>query len=147
MINIFFGSTINREQVEKEQIELFVRNLNKKFKEIKSKVDVRVKPLFKNEINNLQALINEAEYSFFIIFKSVTTEDTDEIIYAVKQYEEHNKPKVYVYFKTINDDDSINDEINILKDKISSEFAHYYQVFTNIEEIKYLQILKKLNFD
>ena len=69
MINIFFGSTINREQVEKEQIELFVRNLNKKFKEIKSKVDVRVKPLFKNEINNLQALINEAEYSFFIIFK------------------------------------------------------------------------------
>ena len=114
MINIFFGSSILRETEEKEQIEVFIRKITKEFKEVKEKVDITIRPLFKNELNTLQTLIDDAEYSFFIIFKLITDNEFNEIDYAVKYFEEHNRPKVYVYFKNIIED-NIDQSVNELK--------------------------------
>ena len=136
MINIFFGSSILNEQGDKEQLEVFIRKLNVEFSTVNKLVDIHIKPLFKNELNVVENLIKKAEYTFFILFKSVTDDENDEIDLAVKSFEENNRPKVFVYFKILDENDSVEESIFKLQEKISNVFSHYYQTFKNIDEIK-----------
>ena len=136
MINIFFGSSLLNEQSDKEALEVFIRKLNVEFSTVNKLVDIHIKPLFKNELNLIEDLIKKAEYTFFILFRNVSDNENDEIDLAVKSFEENNRPKVYVYFKNILDGDTIEDSITKLQNKIAVEFKHYYQTFSNIDEIK-----------
>ena len=136
MINIFFGSSLLNEQTDKDALEVFIRKLNVEFSTVNKLVDIHIKPLFKNELSIVDNLIKKAEYTFFILFKKVTIDEKDEIDIAVRSFEENNRPKVYVYFKLLDDDDTVEDSIIKLQEKISNEFAHYYKTFKNIDEIK-----------
>ena len=136
MINIFFGSSLLNEQSDKDALEVFIRKLNVEFSTVNKLVDIHIKPLFKNELNVIEDLIKKAEYTFFILFRNISDDENDEIDLAVKSFEENNRPKVYVYFKNILDGDTIEDSITKLQKKIAVEFKHYYQTFSNIDEIK-----------
>lgn len=134
MINIFFGSSLLKEEHDKEELELFIRKISKEFKNNIKNFDIRINPLFKNDLNNINQLIEESEYSFFIIFKDITNSEKDELDLAVETFEKNNKPKVYVYFKNI--ESNIDKSIIELKEKIANEFEHYYNSFNDINEIK-----------
>lgn len=134
MINIFFGSSLLKEEHDKEELELFIRKIAKEFKNNIKNFDIRINPLFKNELNNINQLIEESDYSFFIIFKDITNSEKDELDLAVETFEKNNKPKVYVYFKNI--ETNIDKSIIELKEKIANEFEHYYNSFNDINEIK-----------
>lgn len=134
MINIFFGSSLLKEEHDKEELELFIRKISKEFKNNIKNFDIRINPLFKNDLNNINQLIEESEYSFFIIFKDITNSEKDELDLAVETFERNNKPKVYVYFKNI--ESNIDKSIIELKEKIANEFEHYYNSFNDINEIK-----------
>lgn len=136
MINIFFGSSLLKKTEEKDALELFIRKINTEFSEITSSIDINIKPLFKNELNDINKLIEKSEYTFFVIYKSIEDEENDEIDKAVRNYELNNKPKVYVYFKNVEDLEEVEESIVNLQNKIANEFSHYYQMFDNIDEIK-----------
>ena len=118
MIHIFFGSSILNEHTDKESIELFIRKLNVEFSNVNKLIDINIKPLFKNELNVVEDLIKKSDYTFFIIFKNVSCDVTDEIVSAVESFEVNNKPKVYVYFKNILDTENIEDSILKLQEKL-----------------------------
>ncbi|MBQ2732758.1 MAG: hypothetical protein IJF74_01235, partial [Clostridia bacterium] len=141
-IKIFLGSSIIEFANERMAIENFIRNVSDKFED---HYNVKIQPLLCENFDDAYTTIRkqeeynqkicESELCFFIFFTKVGEFTREEFEVARKQFEETGKPKIYIYFKTVDEaeiDRSVNDFMNEL-DKV---FGHYYGTFEHVDTVK-----------
>ncbi|MBO7195954.1 MAG: hypothetical protein J6V80_01330 [Clostridia bacterium] len=152
-IKIFLASSITELKNERRELELFIRNVSDHFEE---KYNVKLQPWLCENIDEIYTkrrkqdefndLIRSSDFCFFIFFTKVGKYTREEFDIARKQFEETNKPKIYTYFKNIEDGESVDQEIFTFMEELSEVFGHYYSTFSHIETIK-LRLLLSLTLE
>lgn len=107
-INIFLASSIVEFANERMMVENFIRNISDNFEE---KYNIKIQPLlcenfddaysFSRKQEEYNQKIRESEFCFFIFFTKVGKYTHEEFEVAKEQFEKTKKPKIYTYFKTI----------------------------------------------
>ena len=151
-IKIFLASSIVEFARERDELELFIRNVSDRFEE---NYDTKIIPLrCENVDNNVSALgkqeefnqlIRESEMCFFIFFTRVGDVTRQEFDVAFQQLTStpERKPQIYVYFKTIPEGVTADKSVHDFMQTIDEVYKHYYSNFSNIDTIK-LRILLNL---
>ena len=151
-IKIFLASSIVEFARERDELELFIRNVSDRFED---SYDTKIIPLRCENVDNcvtaegkqeeFNQLIRESEMCFFIFFTRVGEITRQEFDVAFKQLVENpnRKPQIYVYFKTIPDGVTADSSVRDFMHTIDEVYKHYYSNFSNIDTIK-LRILLNL---
>lgn len=150
-IKIFLGSSIIEFEKERNELELFIRNLSDRFED---DYNIKIVPLrceymdnhirvygTQNAIN--EELVCESDMCFFIFFTKVGEFTEEEFRVALDKFKKDGKPKIYIYFKNISSDVKIDDSVREFMLKIDEELKHYHGTFDHIDTIK-LRILLNL---
>lgn len=150
-IKIFLGSSITEFEKERNELELFIRNLSDRFED---DYNIKIVPLrCENMDNHLRVggtqntineeLVRESDMCFFIFFTKVGEFTEEEFRVAFEKYTNEGKPKIYIYFKNISDDVSVEASVKKFMEKIDYELRHYHGTFDHIDTVK-LRILLNL---
>lgn len=151
-IKIFLASSIVEFARERDELELFIRNVSDRFEE---NYDTKIIPLRCENVDNCMTiegkqeefnqLIRESEMCFFIFFTRVGAITRKEFDVAFERFSSNpnRKPQIYVYFKAIPDGVQVDDSVREFMDTIDQTYKHYYSQFSNIDTIK-LRILLNL---
>lgn len=150
-IKIFLGSSITEFKDERNELELFIRNLSDKFED---NYNIKILPLRCENIDNClkaegtqnfinEELVCESDMCFFIFFTKVGEFTEEEFRVAFKKFTKDGKPKIYVYFKNVSDGVTVEESLKQFMNKIDNEFKHYHGTFDHIDTIK-LRILLNL---
>ncbi len=141
-INIFLASSIVEFASERMEIENFIRNRSDEFEE---SYNIKLQPLLcenfddaytktrKQEEYNQK--IRESEFCFFIFFTKVGEYTREEFEVAREQFEKSGKPKIYTYFKVV-EDGQAEQSIYDFMDELDKSFGHYYGSFLHIDTVK-----------
>lgn len=149
-IKIFLASSIVELANERKDLELFIRNTSDKFEE---KYDTKILPLLCENIDPCMSktrkqdeyneLIKDCEMCFFIFFTRAGEFTKEEFNVAFEHFKNNNKPKIYVYFKNIRDNSTVEESVKDFMMQIDQTYHHYYGTFDHIDTIK-LRILLNL---
>ena len=151
-IKIFLASSIVEFARERDELELFIRNVSDHFED---NYDTKIIPLRCENVDNcvtvdgkqeeFNRLIRESEMCFFIFFTRVGEVTRQEFDVAFKQLSAtpNRKPQIYVYFKTVPDGVTADKSVRDFMQTIDEVYKHYYSNFSNIDTIK-LRILLNL---
>lgn len=150
-IKIFLGSSITEFEKERNDLELFIRNVSDEFEE---KYNIKLVPLRCENMDNYvrtdgtQNAINEelvlsSDMCFFILFTKAGEFTEEEFRIAFEKFKKDGKPKIYIYFKNIPEGQTVEDSVYNFMSKIDNELKHYYGSFDHIDTIK-LRILLNL---
>ena len=151
-IKIFLASSIVELARERDELELFIRNVSDKFED---NYDTKIIPLRCENVDTCMTLdgkqeefnqlIRESEMCFFIFFTRVGSVTRQEFEVAFERFRtsENRKPQIYVYFKTIPEGVTADASVREFMDTIDRTYKHYYSNFSNIDTIK-LRILLNL---
>lgn len=151
-IKIFLASSIVEFARERDELELFIRNVSDKFED---NYDTKIIPLRCENVDTCMTLdgkqeefnqlIRESEMCFFIFFTRVGSVTRQEFEVAFERFRtsENRKPQIYVYFKTIPEGVTADASVREFMDTIDRTYKHYYSNFSNIDTIK-LRILLNL---
>ena len=149
-INIFIASSIVEFATERMQIELFIRNVSDKFED---RYNVKLQPILCENLDDVYSVarkqeeyngkIRESEFCFFIFFTKAGKYTREEFDVARKQFEETGKPKIYTYFKVIEEGVTAEQSVRDFMDELDHTFGHYYGSFSHIDTLK-LRILLSL---
>ncbi|MBR5272235.1 MAG: tetratricopeptide repeat protein, partial [Clostridia bacterium] len=130
-------------------IENFIRNVSDKFEEA---YNIKLQPLLCENFDDAYTTIRkqeeynekirESEFCFFIFFTKVGEYTREEFDVAREQFEKTGSPKIYTYFKII-EDGSGEDSLYAFMEELEKTFGHYYGTFSHIDTIK-LRILLSL---
>ena len=148
-IKIFLASSIVEFANERMEIENFIRNISDKFED---NYNIKLQPLLCENFDDAYSIvrkqeeynekIRESEFCFFIFFTRVGEFTREEFDVAREQFEKTGKPKIYTYFKIVEEgqaEQSVYDFMN----QLDKTFSHYYGTFSHIDTIK-LRILLSL---
>ena len=135
-IQIFLASSIKEFEREREQLELFIRNVSDHF-EAKYKIKIRIvlceniDPSYtaerkQEEYNNI---IRECEMVFFIFFTKLGEFTYEEFLVAKKQFEEFGKPKIYTYFKNLSSSETMEQSLVNFMSWLDNSLGHYHTNF------------------
>ncbi|MCM1194890.1 MAG: tetratricopeptide repeat protein [Firmicutes bacterium] len=151
-IKIFLASSIVEFARERDELELFIRNVSDRFED---SYDTKIIPLRCENVDTRMALegkqeefnqlIRESEMCFFIFFTRVGDITRREFDVAFERFtsDPDHKPQIYVYFKSIPEGVQVDDSVREFMDAIDKTYKHYYSNFSNIDTIK-LRILLNL---
>lgn len=151
IINIFLASSIDEFKNERNEIQCFINDVAEDFRDRYDtdirvqrceKVDPRyVKGRSQDEFNEL---IKNSEMCIFLFFTKAGEYTIEEFEVARKAFEssENGKPKIYTYFKTI-DNISIEKSVTDFMSELDKNLKHFYQTFSHIDTVK-LRILLNL---
>lgn len=151
-IKIFLASSIVEFARERDELELFIRNVSDRFEE---NYDTKIIPLRCENVDTCMSLngkqeefnelIRESEMCFFIFFTRVGEITRQEFDVAFKRFSDspNHKPQIYVYFKVIPDGVQADESVKDFMKTIDETYKHYYSNFSNIDTIK-LRILLNL---
>lgn len=151
-IYIFLASSITEFSRERDQIELFIRNISDRFED---NYNIKIVPLRCENVDpavgksrkqdEYNEMIEESDMCFFIFFTKAGNYTVEEFKTAVVKYRETGKPKVYVYFKNLKNCETAEQSIFDFMELVDKEFQHYYGSFDDVDTIK-LRILLNLKF-
>ena len=147
-IQIFLASSIKEFEREREQLELFIRNVSDHF-EAKYKIKIRIvlceniDPSYtaerkQEEYNNI---IRECEMVFFIFFTKLGEFTYEEFLVAKKQFEEFGKPKIYTYFKNLSSSETMEQSLVNFMSWLDNSLGHYHTNFDHLDTIKLRMLL------
>ena len=149
-INIFIASSIVEFAMERMQIELFIRNVSDKFED---RYNVKLQPILCENLDDVYSVarkqeeyngkIRESEFCFFIFFTKAGKYTREEFDVARKQFEETGKPKIYTYFKVIEEGVTAEQSVRDFMYELDHTFGHYYGSFSHVDTLK-LRILLSL---
>ncbi len=149
-IRIFLASSITEFAIERDKLELFIRNISDDFEDtynIKIRpyrcenIDPAMSKTRKQDVYN--ELIKGSEMCFFIFFTKIGEFTKEEFEVAYEAFKGNGKPKIYIYFKNIPEGVTVEQEVIDFMNKIDNEFSHYHGTFDDIDTIK-LRILLNL---
>lgn len=150
-INIFLASSINELRVERLEIENFIHNISDDFEkhyDVKvmllhcGKLDDAVELCRKQEIIN--NIIRECDICFFIFFSKAGQYTREEFDVAFSCFKQIGKPKIYTYFKELENNKADKSLIDF-RTELEKSVQHYYGTFEHIDTVK-LRILLALKF-
>ena len=150
-IKIFLGSSITEFETERNELELFIRNISDRFED---NYNIKIVPLRCENMDNhirrdgTQSAINEelvldSDMCFFIFFTRAGEFTQQEFEVAFEKFRKDGKPKIYIYFKNLQDGEKAEDSVREFMNRIDNELSHYHGVFDHIDTIK-LRILLNL---
>ena len=151
-IKIFLASSIVEFARERDELELFIRNVSDKFED---NYDTKIIPLRCENVDTCMTvdgkqeefnqLIRESEMCFFIFFTRVGAVTRKEFEVAFERFRTNpnRKPQIYVYFKAIPEGVQADESVRDFMNTIDQTYKHYYSNFSNIDTIK-LRILLNL---
>lgn len=151
IINIFLASSIDEFKNERNELQCFINDVAEDFRDRYDtdirvqrceKVDPRyVKGRSQDEFNEL---IKNSEMCIFLFFTKAGEYTIEEFEVARKAFEvsENGKPKIYTYFKTI-DDVSVEKSVTDFMSELDKNLKHFYQTFSHIDTVK-LRVLLNL---
>lgn len=151
IINIFLASSIDEFKNERNELQCFINDVAEDFRDRYDtdirvqrceKVDPRyVKGCSQDEFNEL---IKNSEMCIFLFFKKAGEYTIEEFEVARKTFEasENGKPKIYTYFKTI-DNVSVDKSVTDFMSELDKNLKHFYQTFSHIDTVK-LRVLLNL---
>lgn len=150
-IKIFLASSIDEFKNERNELQCFIDDMAREFRKNYDidievlrceKVDPRyVKGRSQDEFNGL---IKNSEMCIFLFFTKAGEYTIEEFEVARKAFEasENGKPKIYTYFKTINDV-SVEKSVTDFMSELDKNLKHFYQTFSHIDTVK-LRVLLNL---
>ena len=150
-IKIFLASSIDEFKNERNELQCFIDDMAREFRKNYDidievlrceKVDPRyVKGRSQDEFNEL---IKNSEMCIFLFFTKAGEYTIEEFEVARKAFEasENGKPKIYTYFKTIDDASAEKSVINFMSE-LDKKLKHFYQTFSHIDTVK-LRVLLNL---
>ena len=151
IIRIFIGSSIPEFQFERAELDSYIADLSERFFEDRYNVRVKAERCEKmdpavssydskqHEYN--EEMIGRSDICIFMFFTRVGEYTQAEFADAVRRYKESGeKPKVYVYFKTVPDGVTVHESIETFKRALDTTFGHYYGSYDHLDTIK-LRIL------
>ncbi|MGN1432334.1 MAG: tetratricopeptide repeat protein [Ruminococcus sp.] len=150
-IKIFLGSSISEFEKERNELELFIRNISDRFED---NYNIKIVPLRCENMDNhlrrdgTQNAINEelvldSDMCFFIFFTKAGEFTQQEFEVAFEKFRKDGKPKIYIYFKNLKDGEKAEDSVREFMNRIDNELSHYHGTFDHIDTIK-LRILLNL---
>lgn len=151
IINIFLASSIDEFKNERNELQCFINDVAEDFRDRYDtdirvqrceKVDPRyVKGRSQDEFNEL---IKNSEICIFLFFTKAGEYTIEEFEVARKAFEasENGKPKIYTYFKTI-DNVSVDKSVTDFMSELDKNLKHFYQTFSHIDTVK-LRVLLNL---
>ena len=152
-IKIFLASSIVEFATERMAIENFIRNVSDKFEE---RYDIKIKPLLCENFDDAYTVcrkqeeyndkIRNSEFCFFIFFTKAGEFTREEFEVARKMFEETGKPRIYTYFKVLDEGETAEQSLYDFMDELDRTFGHYYGTFQHIDTVK-LRILLSLKLE
>lgn len=151
IINIFLASSIDEFKNERNELQCFINDVAEDFRDRYDtdirvqrceKVDPRyVKGRSQDEFNEL---IKNSEMCIFLFFTKAGEYTIEEFEVARRAFEasENGKPKIYTYFKTI-DNVSVDKSVTDFMSELDKNLKHFYQTFSHIDTVK-LRVLLNL---
>jgi tetratricopeptide (TPR) repeat protein len=151
-INIFLGSSILEFEKERILIENFIRNISDKFEE---HYDIKLQPLLCENFDDAVSVVRKqeeynqkvknSEFCFFIFFTKAGQFTKEEFDVAMAQFKETGKPKIYTYFKVI-EEGAGEESLYAFMDELDKTLGHYYGTFEHVDTVK-LRILLSLKLE
>ena len=154
-IYIFLASSIVELQNERAQIENFIRKISDDFEE---HYNVKIQPILCENLedaystigkqNEYNEKIRNSDFCFFIFFTKAGEYTQGEFDVARKKFEETGKPKIYTFFKIV-EDGLAEQSLYDFMEKLEKNFGHYPGRFEHIDTVKLriLQCLKLQEMD
>ena len=145
-INIFLASSLKECETERMLIENFIRKVSDGFEDA---YNIKLQPLLCENFDDAYTVmrkqeeynrkIRESDFCFFIFFKKAGEYTREEFSVAREQFEKSKKPKIYTYFKEIEEGEAEESLISFMQE-LDKTFTHYYGTFSHIDTVK-LRIL------
>lgn len=152
IIQIFLASSIKEFEREREQLELFIRNVSDKFEE---KYNVKIRIILCENIDpaytierkqeEYNQIIRNCNMVFFIFFTKLGEFTHEEFIVAQKNFKECGLPKIYTYFKNLSSTESMEQPLSDFMDWLDNTLGHYHTTFDHLDTIKLRMLLNIYN--
>ena len=152
IISFFLASSIKDVEYDRLAVGDFINQMNNMYKPM----DIFIR-LYKCEDESmdhsimvggsqksLDDLICESDICFVIFWRKAGKVTCHELDVAFKAYKAHNKPKVIVYFKTIENKSEVPDDVKQIMNIIDNEMKHYHREYSHVDSLK-LGIITQLN--
>ncbi len=142
-IKIFLASTFEEFKQEQNELLNFIYEIGEQFENM---YNVTIKPLYMNKLlqdyTQMLESIKDCELCFFVVFKKSDEKVEKEFSTAYHEFKKNNgsTPKIYVYFKNLQNDESVSDSVKSFMGLIDKDLGHYHGTFDHIDTIK-LRIL------
>jgi len=145
VIKIFLASSITDFAAERNELEVFIRNMSDVYEE---QYDIKIKPVRCEQIDpyvtdsRTQDLINaslaECEMCFVLVYTRFGVFSHEEFCYALQKFREsaEHLPKIYVYFKELGEGESADASVKDFMAELNDSLKHYYGTFRNIDTVK-----------
>lgn len=147
-IHVFLASSIREFEREREQLELFLRNISDHFE---ARYQVRIRPVLCENIDpaftterkqeEYNQIIRNCEIVFFIFFTKLGEFTYEEFLVAKKHFDTYGTPKIYTYFKNLLPGESMDRALADFMDQLDNTFGHYHSTFDHLDTIKLRMLL------
>ena len=142
-IKIFLASTFEEFKQEQNELLNFIYEIGDQFEKM---YNATIKPLYMNKLSQdytqMLESIKDCELCFFVVFKKSDEKVEQEFSTAYQEFKKNNEstPKIYVYFKNLQNGESVSDSVKSFMGLIDKDLGHYHCTFDHIDTIK-LRIL------
>ncbi|MBQ2876259.1 MAG: hypothetical protein IJE25_04565 [Clostridia bacterium] len=145
VIKIFLASSITEFAAERNELEVFIRNMSDVYEE---QYDIKIKPVRCEQIDpyvtdsRTQDIINESlaecEMCFILVYTRFGEFSYEEFRHALKKFREsaEHLPKIYVYFKQLGEGERADASVTEFMSELNDSLKHYYGTFKNIDTVK-----------
>lgn len=80
--------------------------------------------------------IRESDLCFVLFWHKAGGVTEQELRVALEGFNLKNNPKIVVYFKSLNDGESMAEDVSRIMKEIDQEFLHYHREYTHIDSLK-----------
>ena len=140
---IFFGSSIRELELERLKLESFVNDLSRTFER---KYGVKLVPYICENADpamthgrtqeEYNEVIRRSKMCFFVFFKRAGEYTLEELEVARTSFDKNDFPKIYFYFKELEEGEQPEDSLLALQKQLDENFGHYYNFFGDIDTVK-----------
>lgn len=145
VIKIFLASSITEFATERNDLEVFIRNMSDIYED---QYDIKIKPVRCEQIdpyitdsrtqNIINQSLDECEMCVILVYTRFGEFSYEEFRHALKKFREsaEHLPKIYVYFKQLEDGMAADESVKTFMDELNNSLKHYYGTFKNIDTVK-----------
>ena len=145
VIKIFLASSITEFATERNELEVFIRNMSDIYEE---QYDIKIKPIRCEQIDPyltdsrtqdiINASLDECELCFVLVYTRFGQFSYEEFRHALNKFREsaEHLPKIYVYFKELGDGETADESVVRFMSELNDSLKHYYGTFKNIDTVK-----------
>lgn len=147
-IQIFLASSIREFEREREQLELFLRNVSDQFE---AKYQIQIRPVrcenldpaytVERKQEEYNQIIRDCELVFFIFFTKLGEYTYEEFRVAREQFEKCGRPQIYTYFKNLPPEQTMEQSLASFMDYLDKSLGHYYNTFDHLDTVKLRMLL------